>query len=74
MAHGARAIGDRITDEASLHGERAMAQVKDPVCGMTMKEADVVGTSEYQGTHYFFCSAGCKAQFDAAPEKYARKG
>ena len=48
-----------------------MAQVKDPVCGMTMKDADVVATSEYQGKHYFFCGAGCKAQFDASPAKYA---
>ena len=50
-----------------------MAQVTDPVCGMTIEDLDVVGTSEYQGKHYFFCSAGCKSRFDVSPQEYAPK-
>jgi YHS domain-containing protein len=45
--------------------------VKDPVCGMTIEEADAVGTSEYQGKTYYFCSSDCKEEFDQNPEDYA---
>ncbi len=45
--------------------------VKDPVCGMTIEQSDAVGTSEYQGTTYYFCSQDCKEEFDSAPEDYA---
>ena len=48
-----------------------MAQVKDPVCGMMIEEKDAVGTSEYEGQRYYFCSKDCKIEFDASPEDYA---
>jgi Cu+-exporting ATPase len=44
--------------------------VLDPVCGMTIDPADAMGTSEYEGTTYYFCSKPCKRKFDADPEKY----
>ncbi|HEX8172417.1 MAG TPA: copper-translocating P-type ATPase [Thermoanaerobaculia bacterium] len=47
--------------------------MKDPVCGMTVDPARAAGQSTYGGTTYFFCSAGCKAKFDAAPEQYLAK-
>ena len=47
--------------------------VKDPVCGMQIDEKSASGKSEYQGRVYYFCSPGCKAKFDKAPEKYAGK-
>ncbi len=47
--------------------------VKDPVCGMQVDEKKAAATSVYKGTTYYFCSAGCKKAFDAAPEKYAGK-
>ena len=28
-------------------------------------------TSTYEGRTYYFCSEGCKAKFDAEPERYA---
>ena len=40
----------------------------DPVCGMKVKEKDIA--SEYSGNKYYFCSDGCKTNFDANPEKY----
>ena len=43
----------------------------DPVCGMSVTEPPAGGTSEYQGRTYWFCSAGCKAKFDAKPTRYA---
>lgn len=45
--------------------------VKDPVCGMVIDEKDAVGTSDYNGKTYYFCSQDCKVAFDEAPEDYA---
>jgi len=47
---------------------------RDPVCGMTIKKEDAAGTSEHNGTTYYFCSPGCKKSFDENPEKYAISG
>lgn len=46
---------------------------KDPVCGMDVNEQQATErglTSEYQGQTYYFCSPGCKRQFDQNPERY----
>jgi len=40
----------------------------DPVCGMEVDPATAAGTSEYQGATYYFCSVGCKRQFDKDPQ------
>lgn len=42
----------------------------DPVCGMEVDEDTAVYKSEYRGTTYYFCSPGCKADFDSNPEAY----
>ena len=42
--------------------------VTDPVCGMQVDPATAAGSSEYQGTTYYFCSTGCKRQFDKDPQ------
>ncbi len=47
-----------------------MAQVTDPVCGMTVDTATAKQQSEYQGQTYYFCAPGCKKAFDKEPEKY----
>ncbi len=47
---------------------------KDPVCGMQVNEAQAAGKSEYQGETYYFCSPGCKQQFDQDPERYTNRG
>jgi YHS domain-containing protein len=43
---------------------------RDPVCGMTVDRSKTPHRSEYKGRTVYFCSAGCKASFDAAPERY----
>ncbi len=45
---------------------------RDVVCGMQVDEAKAAA-SVYKGTTYYFCSAGCKKAFDAAPDWYAGK-
>ncbi len=43
---------------------------KDPVCGMDVDPGSAAGSSEYEGKTYYFCSPGCKKQFDEDPEKF----
>jgi YHS domain-containing protein len=43
---------------------------RDPVCGMTVDRQAGKPTSTYGGHTYYFCSSGCKARFDAEPERY----
>jgi YHS domain-containing protein len=45
---------------------------KDPVCGMFVDEKNAAGSSSYAGKTYFFCSPGCKSEFDKNPAKYAQ--
>lgn len=45
-------------------------EVKDPVCGMTVK-VDSPHYLQYAGRDYRFCSEKCLAKFKAAPELYA---
>jgi YHS domain-containing protein len=47
--------------------------VVDPVCGMEIDPKTAAGMSEYQGQTYYFCSPGCKRDFDKDPEKYVGK-
>jgi Cu+-exporting ATPase len=50
--------------------EVAEAEVLDPVCGMTIAPADAVGTADYHGQTYYFCSDSCVEQFRADPAKF----
>lgn len=51
-----------------------MAQVKDPVCGMTVDPATAPGQATHQGKTYYFCSEQCRVQFERTPEKFAGDG
>src|SRR5665213_2711744 len=54
--------------EAGHHHVPAAAT--DPVCGMTVDPASAKHRAEHRGDSYYFCSAGCKTKFIAAPQKY----
>ena len=45
-------------------------EARDPVCGMSVEIATAHFMSEYAGTTYYFCAAGCKRSFDKEPQKY----
>jgi Cu+-exporting ATPase len=47
--------------------------VIDPVCGMTVNPATAKFRLSYEGQEFFFCSGGCKAKFEADPERYLSK-
>jgi Cu+-exporting ATPase len=64
--------------EQHQHGEALpmagpSAAALDPVCGMTVdpEAARAAGRhSHHKGVDYFFCSRGCKLDFDEDPERY----
>lgn len=47
-----------------------MAQVKDPVCGMTIEDTSAAATRVHNGTTYFFCSKGCAERFEERPDAF----
>jgi len=51
------------------HGTR----VVDPVCGMTVDPAVTPHHAHHHDHEYFFCNAGCRVKFTAAPEKYLQQ-
>lgn len=49
---------------------------KDVVCGMQVDEQRATSkglTSDYQGQTFYFCSPGCKQEFEKNPQQYAAK-
>jgi Cu+-exporting ATPase len=70
MPTHAHAHTQPLNDRASQHPQPAEAEVLDPVCGMTIAPADAVGTADYHGQTYYFCSDGCLEQFRADPAKF----
>ncbi len=45
--------------------------VKDPICGMMIREEDAAGSITYKGVKYYFCAPVCKISFLYEPKKYA---
>jgi Cu+-exporting ATPase len=65
-------VDEMIKFFAGIQGGGIM-KVIDPVCKMTIDAEKAAATSEYKGQTIYFCAQGCKAKFDAAPDKYAGK-
>ena len=42
----------------------------DPVCGMTIEEADAVGTHQHAGVTYYFCNPSCLERFSKDPSQF----
>jgi xanthine dehydrogenase accessory factor len=49
-----------------------LAEVVDPVCGMTVMADASAMPLEYDGVAYYFCCAGCRRTFDENPDAYIR--
>jgi P-type Cu+ transporter len=47
------------------------ASATDPVCGMTVDPTATRHIAEIEGRRSFFCSAGCRSEFAAKPERSA---
>jgi Cu+-exporting ATPase len=59
-----------MATHAHAHNQPEPAEVLDPVCGMTIDPADAVGTVNYTGQTYYFCSDRCLDQFRADPASF----
>jgi len=46
------------------------AGAKDPICGMTVDQANAKHKTEFQGKMFYFCCAGCKQTFEREPQRY----
>jgi len=56
---------------AALFALTLRRSARDPVCGMTVDRHAGKPTATYHGHTYYFCSPGCRAKFEADPERYA---
>jgi len=54
-------------------GEPVSAEATDPVCGMTVATGKAGRPLEFEDVTYYFCSAGCRSEFESNPDSYARK-
>lgn len=61
---------DHAEKNESAQPEAVVAEVRDPVCGMTVDPATAEHRTEHAGETYFFCSEHCRSKFAADPEKY----
>ena len=59
---------------AVLVGLTLRRGARDPVCGMTVDRYKTAFRSDYHGRTVYFCSAGCKARFDAEPRMWEEGG
>jgi xanthine dehydrogenase accessory factor len=50
----------------------APAEAVDPVCGMTVTVGSSTEKTVREGVSVFFCSAHCRARFEAEPDRYGR--
>jgi len=42
----------------------------DPVCGMSIEDADAAGTHEHDGVTYYFCNTSCLERFKKDPKAF----
>jgi xanthine dehydrogenase accessory factor len=52
--------------------EFALAELTDPVCGMTVQAGASAMPLEHDGATYYFCCAGCHRAFEENPDAYAK--
>jgi len=63
---------DTHAHHSHSHDQAAGAVTRDPVCGMTVDMAKTPHRTTHEGREIGFCSAGCKAKFEADPATYLK--
>lgn len=48
--------------------------VKDIVCNMEIDETNAEYSLLFEGKTYYFCSEGCRAEFERHPDDYSNCG
>lgn len=64
----------RAQRPARVGAEPSPVTAVDPICGMTVVVVADTPSLEYEGETVYFCSAGCKAKFEAQHEHAAATG
>jgi Cu+-exporting ATPase len=59
-----------MSGKVSLAMSPAPKSAVDPVCGMTVDQANAPATLVHEGQSYFFCCPSCLMKFQADPAKY----
>ena len=67
---GARARRKGARRAGTATAETDESEAVDPVCGMTVPASRAGRPLEHDGVTYFFCCAGCRAQFESNPAAY----
>jgi xanthine dehydrogenase accessory factor len=62
----------RAAPKAAAREAPAVVFATDQVCGMTVDPLTAQHKFVYGGATYWFCSAGCQAEFEKQPERYLR--
>jgi len=53
------------TEGAIRLNKEMVTMATDPVCGMAVEREKAAATLEWAGTTYYFCSKGCRAEFES---------
>jgi putative ABC transport system ATP-binding protein len=71
VSHDARIkdIADRVLWLEDGQFKNIVEMATDPVCGMTV-ERDTSGKVEIEGRTLYFCSAGCRWEFETEPARF----
>jgi len=62
-------IADRVLWLEDGQFKEMVTRARDPVCGMSVQRDQAV-TLEWEGTLYFFCARGCRAEFLEDPASF----
>jgi putative ABC transport system ATP-binding protein len=58
-------IADRVLWLEDGEFKEMVTMATDPVCGMAVEREKAAATLEWAGTTYYFCSKGCRAEFES---------
>jgi len=63
-------IADRVLWLEDGQFKEMVTMATDPVCGMTVERERAAATLERGSETHYFCSKGCRAEFEAEPKRF----
>lgn len=70
MRRVGRNVQPACESEVAGFMEASTRIVKDAVCKMELDESQVKESRVQEGRKYYFCSVGCRTEFERHPEDY----
>lgn len=67
-------IADRVLWLEDGQFKEMISMATDPVCGMAIEREKAATTVEVDGVRYYFCSKGCRSEFEDGLDKFIRNG